>query len=254
MVMESNEIKNLIGKPKIIDIPTNELFDVLSSKVLFEARWGFSKGNLSDEEYESIIENKAKPALEMFKKQEENSPVIECKAVYCFFACKSEGNKITVLDSNNKEFVFDFPRQEKEPHLCIADFIRQPSTLIPFFVVTLGNKIIEAEKKLFEENSYYNYHLLHGLGAEMADCGAQCVHKIIREEYFQFFPDEGKTNGCRYSFGYPSCPELADQEKLFELLKPSKIGLSLTKSYQMVPELSVSGFIIFNKEAKFFVS
>ena len=72
-------------------------------------------------------------------------------------------------------------------------------------------------------------------------------------EYFQFFPDEGKTNGCRYSFGYPSCPDLADQEKLFELLKPSKIGLSLTKSYQMVPELSVSGFIIFNKEAKFFV-
>ena len=249
--MENNEISNFIGKTKIISIPTKELFDVLSSKVLFEARWGFSKGNLSDEEYKSIIENKAKPALEMLKKQEETSPVIECKAVYGFFACKSEGNKITVLDSNNKEIVFDFPRQEKEPHLCIADFIRQPS--IPFFVVTLGKKIIETEKKLFEENSYYNYHLLHGLGAEMADCGAQCVHRIIRDEYFQIFPDEEKTNGCRYSFGYPSCPDLADQQKLFELLKPSKIELSLTKSYQMVPELSVSGFIIFNKEAKFFV-
>ena len=79
------KLKNLIGKPQIVDIPTNELFDVLSSKVLFEARWGFSKGNLSDEEYKSIIENKAKPALEMLKKQGESSPVIECKAVYGFF-------------------------------------------------------------------------------------------------------------------------------------------------------------------------
>ncbi len=255
--MDINEkLKNLIGKPLVVDIPTKELFDILSTKVLFEARWGFSKGNLSYEEYKSIIENKAKPAFEMLKKQEETSPAIECKAVYGFFACKSEGNKITVLDSNNKEIVFDFPRQKKEPHLCIADFIRQPLSVInyiPFFVVTLGNKIIEAEKRLFEENSYYNYHLLHGLSAEMADCGAQCVHKIIRDEYFCLFPEKEKNAGCRFSFGYPSCPELADQEKLFELLRPSKIGLSLTKSYQMVPELSVSGFIIFNKGAKFFV-
>ncbi len=251
--MGNNEISNFIGKTKIIDIPTKELFDVLPSKVLFEARWGFSKGNLSDEEYKSIIENKAKPALEMLKKQEEASPAIESKAVYGFFACKSEGNKITVLDSNNKEIVFDFPRQKQSPNLCITDFFRQPSDVVPFFVVTLGNKIIEAEKRLFEENSYYNYHLLHGLGAEMADCAAQCVHRIIRDEYFQIFPEEEKNKGCRYSFGYPSCPDLADQKKLFELLNPSKIGLTLTNSYQMVPELSVSGFIVFNKKAKYFV-
>ena len=251
--MGKNEISNFIVKTKIIEIPTKELFDILSTKVLFEARWGFSKGNLSYEEYKNIIETKAKPALEMLKKQEETSPAIECKAVYGFFACKSEGNKITVFDSNNKEIIFDFPRQAKEPHLCIADFLRHPSAVVPFFVVTLGNKIIEAEKRLFEENSYYNYHLLHGLGAEMADCGAQCVHRIIRDEYFRLFPEKEKNAGCRFSFGYPSCPELADQEKLFELLKPSRIGLSLTKSYQMVPELSVSGFIIFNKGAKFFL-
>lgn len=250
--MESNEIKNLIGKPKIIDIPTKELFDVLSSKVLFEARWGFSKGNLSDEEYKSIIDNKAKPALEKLKKQEEVLPVIECKAIYGLFSCKSEGNKLSVFDVENKAFVFDFPRQKQSPNLCITDFFRQPSDVVPFFVVTLGNKIIEAEKKLFEENNYYNYHLLHGLGAELADCGAKCIHKIIRDDYFHYFPEKEETGGCRYSFGYPSCPDLAEQKKLFELLGPSKIGLTLTESYQMVPELSVSGFIIFNKRARYF--
>ncbi|MBP5469082.1 MAG: hypothetical protein J6Z11_07540 [Candidatus Riflebacteria bacterium] len=258
--MENNEINNLIGKIKIIDIPTKELFDVLSSKVLFEARWGFSKGNLSDEEYKSIIDNKAKPALEKLKKQEEVLPVIECKAIYGFFSCKSEGNKLSVFDAENKAFVFDFPRQKQSPNLCITDFIRQSSSndskavisCIPFFAVTLGNKIIDAEKRLFEENSYYNYHLLHGLGAELADCGAKCIHKIIRDEYFQIFPEKEETGGCRYSFGYPSCPDLAEQKKLFELLGPLKIGLNLTESYQMVPELSVSGFIIFNKRARYF--
>ena len=87
----------------------------------------------------------------------------------------------------------------------------------------------------------------------MADCGAQCVHKRIRDEYFQLFPKLEKTKGCRFSFGYPSCPELSEQKKLFDLLNPSKIGLTLTNSYQMVPELSVSGFILFNKKAKYFV-
>lgn len=278
--MEKDEIKILAGKTKIIDIPTKELFNVLSRKVLFEARWGFTRGNLSEDEYKSILDNKAVPALESLIAQEKQNPLIECKAVYGFFACKSEGNKITVYDSNNKEIVFVFPRQEKSPHLCIADFIRQPFekeeapllagelsanrltkgaydskaviSCIPFFVVTLGNKIIEAEKKLFEDNSYYNYHLLHGLGAELADCGAVCVHKIISDIFYKNQSDS-KTKGKRYSFGYPSCPELSYQEKLFDLLEPSKIGLSLTQNYQMVPELSVSGFILFNDKACYFI-
>ncbi|MBQ3644837.1 MAG: hypothetical protein II961_09595 [Candidatus Riflebacteria bacterium] len=250
--MEKDEIKNLIGITKVIDIPTKELFDVLSRKVLFEARWGFTRGNLSEDEYKRIIDNKAVPALENLIAQEKQNPLIECKAVYGFFACKREGNKITVFNSNNKEIIFDFPRQEKEPHLCIADFIRQPSDVVPFFVVTLGNKIIDAEKKLFEDNSYYNYHLLHGLGAELADCGAVCVHKIISDIFYKN-QSYSKPKGKRYSFGYPSCPELSYQKNLFDLLEPSKIGLSLTQNYQMVPELSVSGFILFDEKACYFI-
>ncbi len=271
--------ESLLGT-STIEIPTDDLFNVLPRKVLFEARWGFSRGNLSEDEYKSIIDNKAVPALECLIAQEKQNPLIECKAVYGFFACKSEDNKIIVFDSNKQEIVFSFPRQEKEPHLCIADFIRQPFekeeapllavelsanrltegaydskaviSCIPFFVVTLGSKIIEAEKKLFEENSYYNYHLLHGLGAELADCGAVCVHKRISDLVYKNQSDS-KPKGKRYSFGYPSCPELSYQQKLFELLEPSKIGLSLTQNYQMVPELSVSGFILFNDKACYFI-
>ncbi len=241
---------------KVVSIQTEELFSVLSRKVLFEARWGFSKGNLSDDEYKKIIDNKAIPALEKIIAQEKEKPIIEGKAVYGFFQTMGQGDKIYV--SPNSSFIkencilFDFPRQKKEPNLCIADFVKGKNTIVAFFVVTIGERIIEVEKKLFEENSYYDYHLLHGLGAELADCAAVCIHKRITKELFPEI-NNNKILGCRYSFGYPSCPELSNQQKLFELLDPSRIGLTLTKSYQMVPELSVSGFIIFDDKARYFV-
>lgn len=309
-----DDSKQLIGINKIIDIPTKDLFEVLSHKVLFEARWGFTKGNLTDEEYKSIIENKAKPALDKLIKQEETAHLIECKAVYGFFEAIGEGDRIIVrknsdfsvekkdsesifldneielncknssfnkcfVDNKNKKMIslsdnkkyyqvldnkniqdeavvlFEFPRQEKDSHLCIADFINHDQTdCIPFFIVTLGSKIIKAEKKLFEDNAYYDYHLLHGLGAELADCAAVCIHKKICCELFpKTYNRKDKPLGCRYSFGYPSCPDLTYQKKLFALLEPSKIGLTLTESCQMVPELSVSGFIIVNDKARYFV-
>ena len=243
---------------KVIDIPTDELFNTLSPKVLFEARWGFTKGNIPDDEYKAIIENKAKPELEKLINQEKKLRLIECKAIFGIFPCIAKENDIIVYEEDKrgleKSVIFNFPRQEKEPRLCISDFISHDEIdKIAFFAVTIGNKIIEREKKLFEENSYYDYHLLHGLGAEMADCGAVCVHKRIGDELFTESASGKKSNGCRYSFGYPSCPELSDQKKLFELLNPDKIGLNLTQSYQMVPELSVSGFIIFNNKARYFV-
>ena len=270
MINDITTAKSLIGS-KVIQIPSDELFNALSKKVLFEARWGFTKGNLTDEEYNKIINNKAIPALEKLIAQEKQTQLIECKAVYGFFPVISKGNKIIVFSestqinekaylayiskADSKTITFDFPRQTKEPNLCISDFVNNKKLdLIAFFAVTIGSKIIEEEKKLFESNSYYDYHLLHGLGAELADCGAVCIHNHIYQEIIQKCAyNDSQLKSTRYSFGYLSCPELSYQEKLFELLKPDRIGLSLTQNYQMVPELSVSGFIIFNDKARYFI-
>ena len=59
--------------------------------------------------------------------------------------------------------------------------------------------------------------------------------------------------GKRYSFGYPACPEIEDQDKIFQLLKPERIGVSLSESYQLIPELSTSAIIVHHPNAKYFI-
>ena len=58
--------------------------------------------------------------------------------------------------------------------------------------------------------------------------------------------------GCRYSFGYPACPNLEDQRQLFELLDPERIGVTLSEEFQLHPEQSTSALIVHHPEAKYF--
>ena len=58
--------------------------------------------------------------------------------------------------------------------------------------------------------------------------------------------------GCRYSFGYPACPALEDQAKLFELLDPGRIGLSLSEQFQLEPEQSTTALVAHHPRAKYF--
>ncbi|WP_344056692.1 vitamin B12 dependent-methionine synthase activation domain-containing protein, partial [Sphaerisporangium rubeum] len=58
--------------------------------------------------------------------------------------------------------------------------------------------------------------------------------------------------GCRYSFGYPACPNLEDQAQLFTLLDPARIGVELSAEYQLHPEQSTSALITHHPEAKYF--
>jgi 5-methyltetrahydrofolate--homocysteine methyltransferase len=61
-----------------------------------------------------------------------------------------------------------------------------------------------------------------------------------------------KYIGQRYSFGYPACPNLEDQEKLFKLLQPEEVGITLTDGYMMQPEASVSAIVFSHPEARYF--
>ena len=61
-----------------------------------------------------------------------------------------------------------------------------------------------------------------------------------------------KYQGQRFSFGYPACPNLEDQEKLFALLKPEDIGVQLTEGFMMEPEASVSAIVFAHPDARYF--
>ncbi len=162
---------------------------------------------------------------------------------------------------------FTFPRQREGRKLCISDFfLSKPSgrlDVLGLSVVTIGDRASRETQKLFEAGEYTKYLYLHGLSVETAEALAEYMHKIIREEMGMGKDDaesigdlfHQKYRGSRYSFGYPACPNLEDQTKLFALLKPEEaIGVRLTTGFLLEPEQSTSAIIVHHPTAKYFVA
>ena len=138
--------------------------------------------------------------------------------------------------------------------------VRAPVDVVAFHLVTMGRRASEHSAKLFKSDNYQDYLLFHGLSVESAEALAEMWHKRIREELGIAGADAPELaklfhqgyQGSRYSFGYPACPNLEDQTKLFELLDPSRIDVELTEEFQLDPEQSTSAIIIHHPEAKYF--
>jgi len=62
----------------------------------------------------------------------------------------------------------------------------------------------------------------------------------------------GGYQGCRYSFGYPACPDLEDRAKVVRLLAPERLGVTLSEEFQLAPEQSTDALIAFHPEARYF--
>jgi 5-methyltetrahydrofolate--homocysteine methyltransferase len=159
---------------------------------------------------------------------------------------------------------FGFPRQNKPGGLCIADFFRDVSSnerdVIGLQVVTMGDKASETARQWFADNRYQDYLYLHGLGVEMTEALAEYVHKRVRAE-LGFAGEDARDvdellaqgyRGSRYSFGYPACPNLADQRQLLDLLGADRIGVGLSDGDMLEPEQSTSAIIVHHPQAKYF--
>jgi 5-methyltetrahydrofolate--homocysteine methyltransferase len=161
---------------------------------------------------------------------------------------------------------FTFPRQREGRRLCISDFFAAKTSgkmdVIGFSLVTIGSKASVETQKLFEGGEYTKYLYLHGLSVETAEGLAELHHKKMREELGIAGEDavairdlfHQKYRGSRYSFGYPACPNLEDQTKLFVLLKPEEnVGVRLTSGFLLEPEQSTSALVVHHPGAKYFV-
>lgn len=189
------------------------------------------------------------------------------RAVYQFFPAQSEGNKIYIYDPEDLNVVletFDFPRQESAPHLCLADYLKPVSSgvidYVGLFTVTAGGGIREVAEQLKESGRFLESHALQALALESAEGLAEFIHRQMRDRWG--FPDPleftmqdrfaAKYQGQRFSFGYPACPDLDDQKKLFGLIHPEEIGVELTDGCMMEPEASVSAMVFAHPEARYF--
>ena len=132
--------------------------------------------------------------------------------------------------------------------------------MLACFVVTVGEQVSRRIAELYAAHSYRDYLHMHGLSVDTAEATAEFLHQRIRRELDIHHHDAANVEGlfrkgyqgCRYSFGYPACPDLANQRLLFDLLEPGRVGVSLTSSLQMVPEQSVSAIVTHHPSARYY--
>jgi 5-methyltetrahydrofolate--homocysteine methyltransferase len=215
------------------------------------------------------VEEKFKPVLKECQDEVVAKGWYEPKVVYGYFPCQSEANDTIVYlpEQPGKELLrFTFPRQREGRRLCISDFFSPKSSgqmdVIGLSLVTIGSRASEETQKMFQGGDYTRYLYHHGLSVETAEALAEYSHKLIREELGISGDDSSRVNdlfhqkyrGSRYSFGYPACPHMEDQTKLFQLLKPEEnVGVQLTSGFLLEPEQSTSAIIVHHPAAKYFV-
>jgi 5-methyltetrahydrofolate--homocysteine methyltransferase len=254
-----------LGEARVVKgIPVRDLVPYLNESALFRGQWQLRPVG-GKEGWRHTLETEARPRLRALLDEAIATQILRPAVVYGYFPCNGDGNDVVVWDDDGRERVrFSFPRQRRDRRLCIADFFRPLESgepdVIGMHVVTMGLAASEATAKLFADNRYREYLELHGVTVEMAEALAEYWHQRIRQELgiagddaadMEDLFDQG-YRGSRYSFGYPACPDLEEQTKLFELLRPERIGVELSEEFQLHPEQSTSAIIVHHPEAKYF--
>jgi 5-methyltetrahydrofolate--homocysteine methyltransferase len=250
-----------LGRRTVFDLDAVALFEYLNEAALFRGRWGYRRGKMSKDEYTELTENTVLPLYRRLQEQTLNEGWLQPKVAYGYFSCNSHNEQLLV-QCDQGEQIFSFPRQAAPPHLCIADYFRtmaEGGDKVGFFVVTIGEQLAEKTKELYEADSYHDYLMLHGLGVELTDALAEYWHEQMRVEMgiqqqqadLAAYVAQG-YQGSRYGFGYPSCPDLEAHIPLFKLLQAEEIGVSLTESCEMVPEMTTSAIVVHHPQAKYF--
>ncbi|MEK7858439.1 MAG: methionine synthase [Elusimicrobiota bacterium] len=250
------------------DFNVEDIFRYVNPIMLYGKHLGL-KGNL-----ERLLQEGNPKAVELHKNISElqnemlEKGMIKARAVYRFFPCQSEGERVhlyaSVGDKTPLE-TFEFPRQPSGERLCLSDFVASKESgrmdFVGMFVVTCGAGIREISDRYRDSGEYLKSHALQAIAIESAEGFAELLHDRIRSMWG--FPDpaamtvrekfQARYRGLRVSFGYPACPNLEDQSKLFKLLDPEKnAGVTLTEGFMMDPEASVSALVFHHPEARYF--
>jgi 5-methyltetrahydrofolate--homocysteine methyltransferase len=253
------------GDRLVKGIPLADYADLLDEKATFAGRWGL-RGVRGGVSYDDLVETEGRPRMRKWLDRIQTEGWLDAGVVYGYFPCVSEGNDLVVLNDDGSDRVrFTFPRQRRDRRLCLADFFRPRESgetdVVGFQVVTIGSRISGATGELFAENAYRDYLELHGLSVQLAEALAEFWHRRIREELGTSSEDSSDVQavlehqayrGSRYSFGYPACPDLEDRAKIVELLRPERIGVTLSEELQLHPEQSTDALVVHHPEAKYF--
>jgi len=268
-VVDDNPIYQppFLGSRVVRGISIDEVAAYLNETALFRNQWQFRpEPGEADDDFKERLQSALREQLATARTEDLLVPEL----VYGYFPANSEGDDLVIWDDETRTSErtrFSFPRQRQDPFLCIADFFRPSDAAVDyaaFHIVSVGPHVSERTAELFGADRYTDYLMLHGLGVEMAEALAEYWHWRIRTEW-GFADQDGpslgglfkqKYRGGRYSWGYPACPDLEDNETVAELLGADRIGIVVGEEtgYQYQPEQSTSALICHHPQAKYFVA
>jgi 5-methyltetrahydrofolate--homocysteine methyltransferase len=247
-------------------IPIDDIVSYLNLTALFRNQWGYRP---EDGEVDAEFKERVSAVLREELDKAKSKDLLVPQAAWGYFPANAEGNDLVLWTDETRRTEltrFEFPRQRKEPWLCIADFFRSVESGEPdyaaFHLVTMGSRVSEEAAALFAEDRYSEYLHVHGLGVEMAEALAEYWHRRIREEW-GFAAEDGPTltglfrqqyRGGRYSWGYPACPNLEDNAKVVELLDAGRVGVTVSDGFQLHPEQTTDAIICHHPQSKYFVA
>lgn len=276
------------GSRVVKGIPLADFAAFLDERATFMGQWGLKPSRGDGASYQELVETEGRPRLRYWLDRILAEGIADASVVYGYFPAVSEGDDVIVLHHGNdpegklgqaallapdggsggeigtERIRFSFPRQRRDRHLCLADFIKANSTgqidVLGLQLVTFGSAVEKVTAKLFAENSYRDYMELNGLAMQLTEALAEYWHSRVRAE-LGFAAEDPKEiqgmfdleyRGARFSLGYPACPDMEDRKKVVELLKPERVGVVLSEELQLHPEQSTDAFVFHHPEAKYF--
>lgn len=251
-------------------------------------QWGLKPSRAEDgASYQELVETEGRPRLRYWLDKILAEGILDASVAYGYFPVYAEGDDVVVLGHSDdptgllgvkgllapdggagvlgqERLRFSFPRQRRDRHLCLADFVKSKDSglidVLPVQLVTVGANVDNFTAKLFKENAYREYMELNGLAMQLTEALAEYWHSRIREELGFASEDPDSISGffdldyrgARFSLGYPACPDMEDRRKVVELLRPERLGVELSEELQLHPEQSTDAFVFHHPEAKYF--
>ncbi|MFM9878019.1 MAG: vitamin B12 dependent-methionine synthase activation domain-containing protein, partial [Rhodoglobus sp.] len=244
--------------------------------------------------YEELVQTEGRPRLRYWLDRILAEGMLDASVAYGYFPAYSEGNDLVILHHGDdpsgvlgaagtlgapwllapdggsggaigtERVRFTFPRQRRDSHLCLADYVRGRDSgqidVVALQLVTAGSAVDAFTARMFAENKYRDYLELNGLTMQLTEALAEYWHSRVRAELG--FASEDPTQlagmfkldyrGARFSLGYPACPDMEDRRKVVELLKPERMGVELSEELQLHPEQSTDAFVFHHPEARYF--
>ena len=257
-----------LGSQVVKGISLDDISTYINETALFRNQWQYRP---TEGEGDAEFKDRIRPELRQILSECKAADLLIPQVAYGYFPANSDGDDLIIWTDETRSVEaerFHYPRQQKEPWLCIADFFRSVDSgeadYAAFHIVTMGERISEHCASLFAEDRYQEYLMFHGIGVEMAEALAEFWHHRIRTEW-GFVDEDGPSvaglfrqqyRGGRYSSGYPACPDLEDNAVVARLLGADRLGIEVNEDtgWQYQPEQTTSALICHHPRAKYFVA